>query len=54
MKRETLYNDHQITLERFENGDYRVTLFNDDNHWHGDLTFNMDGVKFDDLSDYTT
>ena len=49
----TLYEDQEITLEKFDrNNDYRITFFNEDNHWKGDITFNKElGVIYDDVKD---
>ena len=49
----TLYEDQEIILEKFDkNNDYRVTFFNEDNHWAGDITFNKElGVIYDDVKD---
>ena len=49
----TLYEDQEITLEKFDrNNDYRITFFNEDNHWAGDITFNKElGVIYDDVKD---
>ena len=49
----TLYEDQEITLEKFDkNNDYRITFFNKDNHWAGDITFNKElGVICDDIKD---
>ena len=49
----TLYEDQEITLEKFDkNNDYRITFFNEDNHWSGDITFNKElGVIYDDVKD---
>ena len=49
----TLYEDQEITLEKFDkNNDYRITFFNEDNHWAGDITFNKElGVICDDVKD---
>ena len=39
----TLYEDQEIILEKFDrNNDYRITFFNEDNHWAGDKTFNKE------------
>lgn len=52
MKTERLYGDRKIVLEKFDNDDYRVTFFNDDNHWGGDIIFNeKDGVIHDDVKE---
>lgn len=52
MKSKRLYEDRKIVLEKFDNNDYRVTFFNDDNHWGGDITFNeKDGVTCDDVKE---
>lgn len=52
LKTERLYEDRKIVLERFDNDDYRVTFFNDDNHWGGDIIFNeKDGVIHDDVKE---
>lgn len=49
---ERLFEDKEIVLERFENGKYRVTFFNDENHWAGDITFSKDeGVIYDDVKE---
>ena len=49
----TLYEDQEIILEKFNrNNDYRITFFNEDNHWAGDITFNKElGVIYDDVKD---
>ena len=49
----TLYEDQEIILEKFDkNDDYRITFFNEDNHWAGDITFNKElGVIYDDVKD---
>ena len=49
----TLYEDQEITLEKFDkNNDYRITFFNEDNHWAGDITFNKElGIIYDDVKD---
>ena len=49
----TLYEDQEIILEKFDkNNDYRITFFNKDNHWAGDITFNKElGVIYDDVKD---
>ena len=49
----TLYEDQEIILEKFDkNNDYRITFFNEDNHWGGDITFNKElGVIYDDVKD---
>ena len=48
-----LYEDQEIILEKFDrNNDYRITFFNEDNHWAGDITFNKElGVIYDDVKD---
>lgn len=47
---ERLYEDDEIVLEKFEDGRYRVTFFNNDNHWAGDITFSKaEGVIWDDV-----
>lgn len=49
----TLYEDQEIILDKFDkNNDYRITFFNEDNHWGGDITFNKElGVIYDDVKD---
>ena len=52
MKTIRLYEDDKLILEKFDDGNYRVTFFNDENHWAGDITFNeKDGVIYDDVKD---
>lgn len=33
-----LYEDKDVIFEKFEDGTYRVTFFNEDCHWAGDIT----------------
>lgn len=51
MKATRLYEDKKVVFEKFDNGDYRVTFFNDDCHWHGDITFTENGLVYSDLGD---
>lgn len=51
MDKQILYNDKDIEFERFDDGKYRLTFFND-NHWAGDIMFSKkDGVIYDDVKD---
>mgnify|MGYP003296955561 CR=1 FL=1 len=51
MKTERLYEDNKIVLEKLDDN-YRVTFFNDDNHWGGDMMFNeKDGIIYDDVKE---
>lgn len=50
MKSIKLYEDSEVTFEKFDNGDFRVTFFKD-HHWYGDLTFNKEkGVIYDNIN----
>lgn len=51
MKAETLYDDKEITLEKFEDGTYRITIFDEHNHWAGDFDFDKEGIIHDDLTE---
>lgn len=52
MKAQRLYEDDEVVLEKFENETYRITFFNDENHWAGDITFSKkEGVIYDDVKD---
>lgn len=51
-KIELLYDGDDIVLEKFENGKYRVSFFNNDSNWIGDIIFSKEsGVIFDDMKD---
>lgn len=46
----TLFSAKDIQLDRLSDGEtFRVTLFNKDNHWDGDLTFGHSGIINNDL-----
>lgn len=52
----TLYHNETIHLDTYKDKDgmtlYRLTFFNKDNHWNGDITFNKQGeIVFNDLDD---
>lgn len=49
----TLYYDDKVHLDVDEKTHgYRLTFFNDENHWNGDITFSKDGkIIFNDLDD---
>lgn len=52
MKSTRLYEDKDVVFEKFDDGNYRITFFREDNHWGGDITFNKkDGVILDDVKD---
>ena len=46
----TLYSDQNLTLDRMNDGDYRLTLFKD-HHWAGDMVFNENGIFYNEIKD---
>lgn len=46
-----LFNNDKLQLDEFADGSYRITLFNEDNHWSGEIMFNEDEVLYDNLSE---
>lgn len=47
---EVLFSDNDCTLERFKDGDYRLSFF-ENCHWHGDIILNKDSIKTESISD---
>lgn len=47
----TLYDDSHICLEIDDDNTYRITLFNEDNHWNGEIVFDSEGIINDELTE---
>lgn len=51
---EVLFSNEEIQLDKMNNGDFRVTLFNKDCHWDGEMVFNHKGIVYDDITEEET
>ena len=49
MKKNKIFNTENMpsaVLEVFEDGTGRVTFFNDENHWHGEIFLTKEQIDF--------